>query len=109
MRGWLPVLFVVAIAACGSKPPPGPAWPAASTTADDGGESLDPHPTAVATSIESSKDVADEDEKPADQPEIVAKPGAAVSQPSTPATVSPPTPVTDDVIMSEEIIIEIED
>jgi hypothetical protein len=108
MRGWLPVLFVVAIAACGSKPPPGPAWPAASTTADDGGESIDPHPTAVATSIESSKD-DDEDEKPADQPEIVAKPGAAVSEPSTPATVSPPTPVTDDVIMSEEIIIEIED
>jgi hypothetical protein len=104
MRGLPLVLFLVA---CGSKAPAGPAWPAASTTADDGGESIDPHPTAVATSIEASDDKADE--KPADQPEIVAKPGTTAAEPDKPATVSPPTPITDDVIMSEEIIIEIED
>jgi hypothetical protein len=107
MRGLLSVLLVVAIAACGSKPPTGPAWPAPSTTADDGGESLEPRSTAVATAIEKSEDEAPE--KPADQPEIVAKPGAAAAEPETPATVSPPTSVSDDVIMSEEIIIEIED
>lgn len=103
MRG---LLLVLVVAACGSKAPAGPAWPASSTTADDGGESLDPRPTAVAVSLEAS---ADKDvERPADQPEIVAKPGAASSEPDAPE-ISAPTPVSDDIIMSEEIIIEIED
>jgi len=107
MRGSLSVVLALALATgCHRAKPTVPAWPAPSTTADDGGESIDPHPTAVATSIEKS---GDDDEVVGPTTEIVAKPTATVEV-DKPATVSPPVQSTpDEVIMSEEIIIEIDD
>lgn len=109
MRGRLSVvLLALAFAGCHSAKPASPAWPAPSTTAEDGGESIEPHSTAVAASIERS-DSDDEDDASVDVPaEIPAK--AATPEPDKPPTISPPTqPTSDDVIISEEIIIEIDD
>ena len=109
MRGSLRVaVLAVAIAAtgCHQAKPVALAWPTPSTTADDGGESIEPA-TTVASAVEKTDDAAVE---AAPAAEIVAKPGAAAAEPEKPATVSPPTqPASDEVIMSEEIIIEIED
>jgi hypothetical protein len=102
MRG---LLFVVMLAACSHAKASGPAWPEPSKTADDGGESVEPHETsAVAAAIEKSDEP---EEKPAVEPE---KDAPAEATDDKPATVSAPTqPSNDDVIMSDEIIIEIDD
>ncbi len=113
MRMRLVASLIVALAlafatGCHKASSTGPAWPASSTTAEDGGESIEPRSTAVAASVEKSEDVADEkDEKPA--ADTAEKPAAA-SEPEKAPTVSPPTqPKDDEVIMSEEIIIEIDE
>lgn len=101
--------IVLAAAGCTGAKPTGPAWPAPSTTADDGGESIEPRDTSVAAAIEKADD---SDAEPAATPtaEIVAKPGATAEPADRPVTLSPPThPTTDDVIITEEIIIEIDD
>jgi hypothetical protein len=109
MRRLLPVLFVVvALAACGHKKATGPAWPEPSKNeggAEDGGESLAPRETStVAAAIEKSEEPAakKDDEKVADAP-------AAAGEEKAPTVSAPTQPVTDDIIMSDEIIIEIED
>ena len=96
--------LAIAIAGCHPQKATGTAWPAASTTADDGGESIEPR-AAVTASVEK----ADEVDDVTAVPEIVAKPGAAAAEPDKVPTVTAPTQPTDDVIMSEEIIIEIDD
>lgn len=101
----LALLAVFALAACSHAKAKGPAWPEPSKTADDGGESLAPHEASpIAAAIEKSNDATpDADDKPA-----AAAPAAAVED--KPATVSQPTtPASDDTIMSDEIIIEIDD
>ncbi|HEY5920183.1 MAG TPA: hypothetical protein VIV11_00875 [Kofleriaceae bacterium] len=100
------LLLVLVVAACGAPKATGPKWPEPSKTADDGGESIEPHPSATyAAAIEKS---ADTDEKPAEA--TVATPAAAASD-DKPATATPSIsqPVIDEVITTEEIIIEIED
>lgn len=103
-------LIVVALAAgCGKTKASGPAWPAPSTTAEDGGESLEPQSTTVATSLEKADDKTEVDKAPAAAAEPTDKPAAA-TEAEKPATVTPPTqPTSDEVIMSEEIIIEIDE
>ncbi len=111
MRRSLLAVAVLTIAiGCQKAKPVGPAWPAPSTTADDGGQSIDPPPTAVATLIEKSKDDDDDDDKAKPDAEIIPKPGAASAEPEKSAVDAPASQATsDEVIMSEEIIIEIED
>ena len=102
----LALLAALSLAACSHAKAKGPAWPEPSKTADDGGESLAPHEASTATaSIEKSDDsTPDADDKPA----AVSAPAAAPEE--KPATMSQPTaPANDDVIMSDEIIIEIDD
>jgi hypothetical protein len=101
---WL--LLVIAIAACGPAKSKGPAWPAASTTAEDGGESIAPRPSATyAAAVERSADV--EEDKPAETTSATAAP-ASEDKPATTPTMSQPTSA-EDVFQAEEIIIEVED
>lgn len=100
------VAILLGLAACHGAKQTGPAWPAPSTTADDGGESISPHEQTVAAAVEKSADADkdDEDDKPADE----AKPDAASDdKPATPS--AQPTAPADDVIITDDIIIEIED
>ena len=101
----LALLAVFALTACSHAKAKGPAWPEPSKTAEDGGESLAPHETStVAAALEKSDDATpDAEDKPA-----ASVPAAAPED--KPATMSQPTaPANDDVIMSDEIIIEIDD
>ena len=111
MRMRLVASLIVALAlatGCHKAKSTGPAWPAPSATAEDGGESIEPRSTTVAASVEKSEDVdEDQPEKPA--ADTAEKPAAA-SEPEKAPTLSPPTqPKDDEVIMSEEIIIEIDE
>jgi hypothetical protein len=102
-----PVALVVALAACGHPKPTGPKWPEPSATAEDGGESISPRPSATyAAAIEKSSD--DADNKPVGSP--TATPASSSPGDDKPAaTPAATTPANDDVFMSEEIIIEIDD
>ena len=106
MRGWMSaVVFALATAGCQHAKTAPLAWPSAPTTADDGGESIEPHSTSVATAVETS----DDDEAVVAVVVPDAKPAAA-PEADKPATVTPPTqPPDGDVIISEEIIIDIDD
>src|SRR5262245_45745793 len=94
-------LVIVGFLAACSAHAHGPAWPKASKTATDGGESLAPRAGAV-TAIEESADIAP------------AEPGAAkidkpaVTPPVTP-TVTPPVtpPPTEEPINLEDQVIEV--
>jgi len=92
--------------ACGHSKASGPKWPEPSTTAEDGGESIEPRPSsAYAAVVEKSDDVATD--KPA-----AASTSSSTSSPSEdkPATMSTPSaPTSDDVFQTDEIIIEIDD
>jgi hypothetical protein len=81
-------------------------WPKSSApTADDGGESIAPHQAhAAAAAIE-----ADDTVKPvlaAPAPEPVIAPPAAV--PTAPV-IAPPTAASDDPMMTEDIVIEVDE
>jgi hypothetical protein len=107
MRRMRRLVLVVAIAACGPARSKGPAWPAPSTTAEDGGESIAPRPSATyAAAVERSADVAEE--KPAETSAASSAAPAADDKPATTPTMSQPTS-SEDVFQAEEIIIEIED
>ena len=101
------LLLVVALAACGPAKARGPAWPAPSTTAEDGGESVAPRPSATyAAAIERSAD--NEDKPAAETASAAAADKPAEDKPATTPAISQPTTI-EDVFMSEDIIIEIEE
>ena len=101
------VAILLGAAACHGAKQAGPAWPAPSTTADDGGESIAPRDRTVAAAVEKSAD--DDDDKDAKPAADAAKPTAASEdKPATPAA-TPTAPAVDDVIITDDIIIEIED
>ena len=104
------LLIVVAsgalASACGHPNASGPKWPAPSTTADDGGESIEPKPSSsYAAAIEKSADVDE------DKPEAAStSSSSSTTTEDKPATTSTPTaPTTEDVFQTDEIIIEIDD
>lgn len=111
MRRVLLVISVSALAlGCSGAKPSGPAWPAPSTTAEDGGESIEPRSTSVAAAIEKSAEpTPSADDKPAAEdgkPET--KPADADDTPEAEAQAG--TSLDDEnVMMTEEIVIEIED
>jgi hypothetical protein len=103
------LLFVVILGACTSAKPSGPAWPKMAETdpKEDGGESIDPRESnAVAAVIEKSEEPAEKKTEGE-----AATPAAATTatdeKPAVPA--APTTAPTDEVITTEEIIIEIDD
>jgi hypothetical protein len=100
------VLVVVLLAACGPAKGKGSAWPAPSKTADDGGESIAPRESSpVAAAIEKSAEPVSEKKADAD----VAAPAAAKpdAKPDAKPSISPP--ILDDVIFSDEILIDLDD
>ena len=98
-------LLLFALAACHPEKAATTAWPAPSTTADDGGQSIDPHPTAVAAAVESSEDEPVEEPAPAAETPAPAAAPAAETPEVTPTEPQP----EGEVIRAEEIVIEIED
>lgn len=104
------VLFaiLVASAGCHGSKQSGPAWPTPSATAEDGGESIAPRSSSIASAVEKSVDDSDDgdakDEPAADD----AKPAAASDiKEITPEPQS--AAPTDEPIITDELIIEIED
>ena len=99
------LLLVLAVTACTHSAATGPAWPKQHVSDDDGGESLAPRDPAkeVAVAAAPSDDDAD---KPAATDTAEAPPAAASATegaaPSAPATAQP-----EDVIQSDEIVIEV--
>jgi hypothetical protein len=104
--GTLVFLLAGSIGCHGAKAT-GPAWPAPSTTADDGGESIELQTTTVAASVEKSADAEkDEPSKPAAED----KPAAPAAEDKSPTLSQPqPAPSTDDILMTDDLIIEIDE
>lgn len=103
------LLFVViALAgACSHAKPSGPAWPEMAKTdpEEDGGESIAPR-TSIAAVIEKS---AEPEEKRAEpEAEKPAATAATTDDDKAAPSDAPTPPATDDVINTEEIIIEID-
>lgn len=100
----------VLLAACGSSAPKGPAWPAPAESDEDGGEPLDPRPSAkYAAAVEKSADR--EPEKGKDKEKPAAEEPAArsdTSATSSEATPEPTETADDDLPITEEIVIEID-
>lgn len=106
MRRVLLAVALACLAACHHGTAAGPAWPAASTTADDGGESLAPKPSAgYAAAIESAKD--ETGEKPAAAAAPAAEGAATEDKPATTPAAS--QPASEDVFQTEDMIIEIDE
>lgn len=105
MRLVVGLLFVVA---CGGSR--GPAWPKAQPSDSDGGESLAPRTNVVLESSKADADLDLELEELAsaeDKPDEKAKPEEA--KPETATGVTPAGTTPDEVITTEEIVIEIEE
>lgn len=100
--GALVIGLAVGLSACGGRAP-GPAWPTAAATDEDGGESLAPRETAVAA-IEA-----------ADEPAVETAPAVAITAEAAavvaPDEATPPTTITapEEVIDLDDIVIEIEE
>lgn len=102
------VLFVV-LSACGAKRT-APAWPKMTEKEVDGGESLAPKPSAVASADKDKDDDEDAAEaKPAEKTEKAdAKPAEKTE--AKPAETKPDAKPSEEVIITtEEIVIEIDE
>jgi hypothetical protein len=101
-------LVVLALAACAAPTARGPAWPRSRARDVDGGESLAPRAAARAVAAAAAADdKADKLDRPATD-----KPAAPTGGAATPATDKPATPAattSDEPVMTEEIVIEVED
>ena len=97
------VLLVIAVTACSSPAAAGLSWPRPAAREIDGGESLAPRAAARAVAA------VVEDDRPADR--AADKPAAASGAPAAdkvPA-VTLPVPAADEPLMTDDIVIEIED
>lgn len=109
---WLAAIGVigalVASAGCGRGQTHGPAWPEPSKTAEDGGESIDPHATATyASAIERSAEPDPVEDKPSAAATEPAADGDGDDDKDDPDASSSSS--DEDAVMTDEIIIEIED
>ncbi|HEX5064103.1 MAG TPA: hypothetical protein VFV99_32225 [Kofleriaceae bacterium] len=92
--------------ACGHSNASGPKWPEPSKTAEDGGESIEPRPSAsYAAAVEKSDD--NDEDKPAAS--STSSPASSTSEDKPATTSTPTTPTSEDVFQTDEIIIEIDD
>jgi hypothetical protein len=100
-------VLVLVLAACSSSAAAGPRWPAPRAREVDGGESLAPRPAARAILA------LVEEEKPSDKPadKVAARPAPdkAASVGADKAAPPPPPAPPDEPIMTEDLVIEIED
>jgi hypothetical protein len=99
-------VLVGMLVGCGGAPERGPAWPKASPSETDGGESLAPRQPSSVAAIEEAGDATPSAAPPASA--AAAAPAAAPARADKPAAESPP-PREPDVLTTEDIIIEIDD
>lgn len=100
------LVLVLVLAGCGHSKASGPAWPAPSTTAEDGGESLDPKPSAsYAAAVEKSE----EPEPAKEEPAAEEAPTPEEDSSAAPETPEAAEPDSDEPVTTEEITIEIDD
>jgi hypothetical protein len=100
------LLLALALMSCGNAKASGPKWPEPSKTAEDGGESIEPRPSAT-YAVVAEKAAEPEEAKPAAATaEAKAAPAASDGKPATTPTTTAPA---EEVITTEEIIIEIDD
>jgi hypothetical protein len=107
------LLAAVLLVACGSRSSAGPAWPKPSIDETDGGESLAPR-QAEAVAVEKSKDAEPDVAADADPTETDDAEAADTGEPDADATDSPADASADDaaddeILETEELVIEIED
>lgn len=98
------VAIVVGLLAGCSAHAKAPAWPKQSVKDTDGGESLAPRTPAAVAAIEDADDAVEVDAKPDVKPDKPDKPKATPETPKGTATAVP-----DEPIMTDEIVIEIDD
>jgi hypothetical protein len=100
------LLFLVAVAGCTHAGSSGPQWPKATASEHDGGESIAPREGAKSIAAATDKDDGDDEAAPAGEaaPATAGAP-AATTEGGAPAAAAPAA--TDDVIQTEEIVIEI--
>jgi hypothetical protein len=106
------LLLVVVLAGCGGARAQGPAWPAPSATADDGGESIAPKNTALAAIADKPSPVTTtvaDDEEPATVESTDTKAPVKTSPAAEPTDAADEASSDDTVIVHDEIIIEIDD
>lgn len=96
------VVLAALLVACGGSGSRTPAWPKASAHGTDGGESLAPRVASSVAAIEQADEIKPED-KPVVKPDAPVETSVGV-KPVVPAVTKP-----DDVITTEDIIIEIDD
>lgn len=100
------ILLVAVLAGCASHAATGPAWPKPHASEDDGGESLAPHVSRSdsAAAIET----ADDDAKPvAATP--AAPPAPAPEPAATPTTPAAPAQPSEDTIIIDDVVIQIDE
>jgi hypothetical protein len=98
-------LVLLALAACSSPAAARPAWPKATVSEIDGGESLAPR--AAARTVAATSEVERGSEKTPVEGAAVAAPSSSAAEP---AAASPTDMIPDDeTITGEEIVIEIEE
>jgi hypothetical protein len=95
-------LLAVLVAGCAGSSHEA-AWPKGHTAETDGGESLAPHEARM---VATAKPV--DDDKPATPAAATAVPVATATE-ATPDAVTPAAAAAEEVIQSEEIVIEIDD
>jgi hypothetical protein len=100
------LLLALALIGCGNAKASGPKWPEPSTTAEDGGESIAPRPSAT-YAVVAEKAAETEEAKPTPTA-TEAKPAAAATD-DKPAATPTTTAPAEEVITTEEIVIEIDD
>jgi hypothetical protein len=101
MRLWL----VIALAGCVPHGSSGPAWPKQHETEHDGGESIAPHEGAKAIAA-----AVEEEAKPTEKPAAVPEVKPTVEKPAAEKPAEKPVAEKpEDPMMTEEIIIEVED
>jgi hypothetical protein len=109
------LLLVVVLAGCGGASTHGPAWPAPSTTAEDGGESIAPKNTELAAIADKPSPVAtpvaaDEEATPtAESAEVKTSPKTSPAGVETPDAADDDSATDDTLTIHDEIVIEIDD
>jgi len=100
------ILLVAALAGCASHAATGPAWPKPHASEDDGGESIAPHVSRSdsAAAIET----ADDDAKPVAVAPTATPAAPAAEPPATPAAAAPAQP-TEDTIIIDDVVIQIDE
>jgi hypothetical protein len=103
------LLAGILLAACGGSHAGGPAWPKAHATESDGGESLAPQKASAVAAIEEAEDTTPSVSAAVTPSAPAASTPAVKAEKSEKPATPESSPSTDEILTTEEIIIEIDD